>query len=219
MSSFAIEADATALDVYASGLRSGGDLRVRTPDGRERPLALGRWMSPVTAADELALSRVSGPVLDVGCGPGRHVHALARRGVLALGLDVCPEAVSLARRRGIAAVEGSVFSAVPGAGTWGSALLLDGNVGIGGHPGRLLARVSGLLREDGRIIAEVERPGVATHCQPVRLIAGEQVSEPFAWAVLGIDGLAGAAAGAGLRVAAVHVADDRHFAELVAAAP
>ena len=42
------------------------------------------------AADEAVLDRAQAPVLDVGCGPGRHVLALARRGHLALGVDIAP---------------------------------------------------------------------------------------------------------------------------------
>ena len=36
-------------------------------------------------------------VLDVGCGPGRHALALARRGIEVLGVDLSPEFVDLAR--------------------------------------------------------------------------------------------------------------------------
>jgi SAM-dependent methyltransferase len=36
-------------------------------------------------------------VLDVGCGPGRHALALARRGFLVTGVDLSPEFVDLAR--------------------------------------------------------------------------------------------------------------------------
>jgi SAM-dependent methyltransferase len=36
-------------------------------------------------------------VLDVGCGPGRHSLALARRGITVLGVDHSPEFVQLAR--------------------------------------------------------------------------------------------------------------------------
>ena len=35
-----------------------------------------------------------------GCGPGRHLHALARRGVFALGVDISLAAVTLARDLG-----------------------------------------------------------------------------------------------------------------------
>jgi SAM-dependent methyltransferase len=37
-------------------------------------------------------------VLDVGCGPGRHAHALGRRGIEVLGVDISARFVELARR-------------------------------------------------------------------------------------------------------------------------
>ena len=37
-------------------------------------------------------------VLDVGCGPGRHAHALARRGMHVLGVDISERFVELATR-------------------------------------------------------------------------------------------------------------------------
>ncbi len=43
-------------------------------------------------------------VLDVGCGPGRHALALARLGMVVLGVDRSPEFVALAR--GAAAADG-----------------------------------------------------------------------------------------------------------------
>jgi SAM-dependent methyltransferase len=39
-------------------------------------------------------------VLDVGCGPGRHVHELARRGIDAHGVDISERFVELARATG-----------------------------------------------------------------------------------------------------------------------
>ena len=35
-------------------------------------------------------------VLDVGCGPGRHAHALARRGILVHGVDISERFVAIA---------------------------------------------------------------------------------------------------------------------------
>ncbi len=43
-------------------------------------------------------------VLDVGCGPGRHALALAKRGISCLGVDASPEFIALARDA--AALEG-----------------------------------------------------------------------------------------------------------------
>ncbi len=37
-------------------------------------------------------------VLDVGCGPGRHAHALGRRGIEVVGVDISQRFVDIARR-------------------------------------------------------------------------------------------------------------------------
>ena len=41
-------------------------------------------------------------VLDVGCGPGRHAHALARRGIEVVGVDISQAFVDLASGLGTA---------------------------------------------------------------------------------------------------------------------
>lgn len=48
--------------------------------------------------DELALAPGQ-RVLDVGCGPGRHSHALAARGIEVLGIDISQRFVDLANER------------------------------------------------------------------------------------------------------------------------
>jgi SAM-dependent methyltransferase len=45
-------------------------------------------------------------VLDVGCGPGRHAHELARRGIACHGIDISERFVALARE---GAPEGATF--------------------------------------------------------------------------------------------------------------
>ena len=40
-------------------------------------------------------------VLDVGCGPGRHAHALARRGISVHGIDISQPFVDLATEAGV----------------------------------------------------------------------------------------------------------------------
>ena len=51
-------------------------------------------------ADELAnVVAPPGPVADLGCGPGAHALALARRGYDVVGVDGSPRMVEVARRR------------------------------------------------------------------------------------------------------------------------
>lgn len=187
----------------------------RSRDGRSRPLPLQRFLGPLTGADEDVLRRATAPVLDVGCGPGRHVLALARRGTLALGVDVSPVAVGMARARGASVLHGSVFDRVPGAGTWGTALLLDGNIGIGGRPTALLARLAALLAPGGLVLAELEAPGVASGRAVIRLEAGDAVSDWFGWAHVGADAIEAYAAAAALVVTETWECDGRWFACLV----
>lgn len=207
-----------AARLYAAALADAGeDWRILMDGLEPRPMLVGRWTGDVHDVDERVLVRAAPPVLDVGCGPGRHVHALARRGVMALGIDASEAAVGLARRRGSRAILGSVFGHVPGAGTWGSALLLDDNLGIGGDPERLLRRVSGLLRPGGTVLVECDPAGGHTGPVTARLDGPAGTSEPFPWAVVAADGLEEVAQAAALCVEDQWDDHGRHFAELAAA--
>lgn len=204
-----------ALDVYGRALTDPRHpLLLRSEDGSLRPAALRRWLGPVTDVDRRVLARATGPVLDVGCGPGRHVHALASRGVLALGVDVSPAAVTLARRHGVAVIEQSIFERIPGAGRWRSALLLDGNVGIGARPLFLLRRLGSLLAPGGEVLVEVDPPGTGIERVRLRLEHGRSTSAPFEWALVGLDAIGVPAAGAGFDVVERWRDGDRWFARL-----
>ncbi|WP_381796012.1 methyltransferase domain-containing protein [Streptomyces niveus] len=149
------EAAAWSTDPYADALRAGrGPLFLRRTDGWLLPLDVERWCARADAADLSALHRCEGSVLDIGCGPGRLVAALAARGRRALGVDVSEAAVERTLRLGGTALRRSVFDPLPGEGRWGTVLLVDGNIGIGGDPAGLLRRAAGLLTHGGLIIAE-----------------------------------------------------------------
>jgi SAM-dependent methyltransferase len=204
----------TALELYGAILDRRGTLVLRDEHGGVRPLPIDVWLGAAEAVDERVLDRARGPVLDVGCGPGRHVHALARRGVLAVGIDISPVAAALARRRGATVLEASIFDRLPGAGGWSTALLLDGNIGIGGCPDALLRRLAALLAPGGAVLVELDAPGVGVVREGVRLEDGEIVSDWFAWARVGVDAVQLPARAAGLRVAARWRDGGRWFAEL-----
>ena len=187
---------------------------LRSDDGQLVAAEAERWLGHPAPEEEGVLDLALGPVLDVGCGPGRHVLALARRGVMALGIDVTPAVVALARSRGAFVLERSVFDHLPGRGRWASALLLDGNVGIGGDPAALLGRLATLLRPGGRVLVELEGPPAPGAYATVRLEHRGSAGPWFGWARVSVDRVPGIAAAADLAVAGVWCRGRRWFARL-----
>jgi SAM-dependent methyltransferase len=206
---------ASAGRLYATALTQRAGLMARDEHGAAWPLALDRWLAPARGADLRVLDRAIAPVLDVGCGPGRHVRALVARGVSALGIDVSTVAVAHTRAAGAPAHHGDVFGPVPCAGSWATALLLDGNIGISGDPIMLLRRVASLLRNGGRILCELDPPGTGFSAAAVSLDDGRLVSSPFPWARVGVEALTPVAHHAGLRTVTTWDDDGRWFAHLV----
>lgn len=204
-----------ALRPYEQSLRAAGGLAMIGEDGRRIGLDVTRWLGVAGPADDTVLARCIGPVLDVGCGPGRMVRALSERGIACLGLDIAETAVWITRDRGAPALLRNVFAPVPGEGRWPTALLMDGNVGIGGNPHRLLARIAGLLAADGRLLVETDPDPALDLTSTVRfLVGGEPVGPSFPWAEVGLDALYRHAERAGLYPADVWSAGGRSFATL-----
>jgi SAM-dependent methyltransferase len=187
---------------------------LESDDGRSFNVDCARWHGPLERADRLVLSRCRGPVLDIGCGPGRHVVALAERGMPALGIDRSPAAVEAAQGREAPVIHMSVFGPVPEPGWWGTALLLDGNVGIGGDVTRLLVRVSELLRPGGRVLVETSSPLARSDQARVRVRHRGGSGGWFPWAWTTPADLQRQAATTGMSTEEVFPAQDRWFAQL-----
>ncbi|MEV7521967.1 methyltransferase domain-containing protein [Streptomyces sp. NPDC091371] len=192
------EPTAWRADPYADALRTGrGPLYLRRTDGWLLPLEVERWCAAPDAADLSVLGRCRGAVLDIGCGPGRLVAALAARGHRALGIDVSPEAVAHTGRLGGLALCRSVFEPLPGEGRWDTTLLMDGNIGIGGDPAALLRRLDELTGPGAAVIAECLAVDVDDTCE-VRLDDGRgRLGAPFPWARVGARALRRHAGAAG----------------------
>jgi len=208
---------AGAIALYEEALYRDGQceqaaaLALRTADGRALPLHVSRWCGPPDAADEELLRHCRGPVLDVGCGPGRLTVALTERGIPALGVDISRAAVDRTREAGAPALLRSVFDPLPGQGRWATVLLADGNIGIGGLPTRLLRRCAKLLAPDGRMLIEAEPGNIDERLTACLEHPDGRRGPEFPWARMGTAALLGAAADAGLHVAGQWRHADREF--------
>jgi len=171
-------------------------------DDEPQVLPMSEWTREADQDDHVLLDLCEGATIDVGCGPGRLTAALARRGEVALGIDVVAEAVGQTRERGGSALHRDVYDTVPGEGRWHTALLADGNVGIGGDPVALLSRVREVIDPRGRIVVEVAPAGVRAKTVWATLESRGARSRPFRWSVVGLDDIDAIARRAGLTVAA-----------------
>lgn len=204
-----------ALAPYELALRTAGPLGLRTEDGRVVALDVARWLGAADESDETILDRCFGPVLDVGCGPGRFVSSLNARGIAALGVDIAETAVALTRGQGLPALLRSVFADLPGEGRWPTVLLIDGNIGIGGDPLRLLTRIRSLLAPGGTLIVETHADHACDDLLEVRFTArGVAVGPPFDWANVGRSALLRYAGRAGYGVDELWSSGGRAFAAL-----
>ncbi len=123
---------------------------------------------------------------------------------MVLGIDVVRDAVAQTRGRGGAALHRDVFGDVPGEGRWHTALLADGNVGIGGDPVVLLRRVRELLDPRGRVVVEVAAQPCGIRTGSAVLVNGGAASAPFRWSIVGVDAINEVAVRAGLALTGVH---------------
>ncbi|QDY75644.1 class I SAM-dependent methyltransferase [Streptomyces qinzhouensis] len=210
--------DAWTGALYGNALLAGrGRLFLRGANGRLLPLELDRWCARADSCDLTVLSRCEGPVLDIGCGAGRLVEALLTQGHRALGIDVCASAVITTLRRGGRAHRASVFDPLPEEGRWGTALLIDGNIGIGGDPPRLLRRTRQLVRSRGLLLLETAAADInARHRVRIEDDLGNR-GPAFPWASVGCRALLRVAPAAGWRVMDHwSTAQGRHFSALTA---
>ncbi|MEJ8278895.1 class I SAM-dependent methyltransferase [Pseudonocardia spirodelae] len=203
----------TAVAEAFDGPLSGTPSRLLCDDGTEVALDVDRWSDPAGGCDDWLLRHCTGPTLDLGCGPGRLLVALAARGVAALGVDGSAVSRTHCRRRGVSMIHADLYGPLPGEHSWSHVLLADGNIGIGGDPAALLARAARLLVAGGTVLVEADpRPEHAWR-GTARVVCGARAGEPLPWAVQGAVPLAVTAGRAGLRVTDVHLGT-RVFLEL-----
>jgi SAM-dependent methyltransferase len=190
--------------------RSGGSTA-------SKPMDVGRWNSDADAADLSLLRAVTGPLLDIGCGPGRMVRAAAELGMAALGVDVSAAAIEVARESGLSVLQASVFDSLPGEGAWQTVLLVDGNIGIGGDVDAMIARCTELVSPNGEIVVELSGDADRDYTYTGRIIddLGHQ-SALFPWAEVGITRIRQIASERELEVRQFWGIDGRTFCRLAA---
>ena len=191
----------------------GQQPEIEHADGSRTPLPVENWLR-ARPGDTSIVDRCTGPTLDVGSGPGRLTVALAERGIPALGIDVTPYAVRVARAAGALTLVRDVFGHVPGSGRWTTVLLADGNIGIGGDPVALLRRVAELLGPLGQALVEVQPPGSPLRREQVRLRASGKIGAWFPWAYVGADQIVEIATSAGMVARDSWTAHGRCFTSL-----
>jgi SAM-dependent methyltransferase len=201
------------LSPYEGALEHARALSLVTRDGVEVPLAIQRYLADADPVDRTVLDQCVAPVLDVGCGPGRIVHALSSTGKAALGVDIADMAVELTQRRGAPALMRSVFERLPGEGRWPTVLVLDGNVGIGGDITGLLQRLVALMAPGGCAIVEASSADAELdQVLDVRFSTEDAVMGPqFPWAMVGSNALIRYAAACGLSAVDHWSAGERVF--------
>jgi glycosyltransferase A (GT-A) superfamily protein (DUF2064 family)/SAM-dependent methyltransferase len=177
-------------------------------------LDLERWSGDADPVDLLVVSRCEPPVVDLGCGPGRMLRALNLSGRPALGVDVSAVAVQSSRDRGGLALRRQVFERLPAEGRWGTVLLVDSNVGMGGDVEALLRRCRDLIRAGGLVICEVDPTPDRHEVEPLVLAGAGTRSAPVPWGRIGARTLARFAARLDLLVVEEWSAGDRVFVTL-----
>ncbi|MCU1480834.1 MAG: SAM-dependent methyltransferase [Subtercola sp.] len=203
---------------YTRALQNSGLLRLVADDRLVETAVMDvrRWSNSADPTDMSLIEEGSGPLLDIGCGPGRMVAAALTIGYAALGVDVSQAAVDLARRSGIPALRASVFDTLPNEGEWMTVLLVDGNIGIGGDPSALLQRCAELLSPTGCALVEVHSEPQLDRSFECRVVGDDgTASDLFPWSEIGVTALKRRASVAGLRVSESWQRQGRSFARLV----
>lgn len=152
------------------------------------------------AAEREALSHVSGRVLDIGCGAGRHALHLQDAGLEVVAIDISPGAVEVARRRGVNDARQLAAEEVDATlGRFDGFLLMCGNFGMVGsaeHGRELLTRLATVANPGATLIADC----VDDVAVRLRLRYLDRVTPWFDWLNLAPDALREIAQGSGWHV-------------------
>ena len=112
------------------------------------------------------------------------------------------------------ALRRSIFDELPAEGQWDHALLIDGNVGIGGDPFATVERAARLVAPGGTVVVELEAGVHGVWSGSVRVESRAVIGPWFPWARAGVGAAREIADQTGLEVGTAHVISGRHLLEL-----
>ena len=109
-----------------------------------------------------AIRFARGKTLDIGCGPGRCLLYLQKKGLTAVGIDISPLAIRVCRERGAyRAILRSITEIGPDLGRFNTVVMFGNNFGLFGSAARarrLLRTMARMTTPKARIIAESTDP-------------------------------------------------------------
>ena len=151
---------------YADVMAGGpGTLTIESEDGSRDDMPVSSYFGPFdewSAHQKQVIARARGRVLDIGCGPGRHLLYLQQAGHEVVGIDNSPIAVEVARKRGAKDVRVIGLDDIgPELGVFDTVLMLGNNFGLVGDPANaktFLDKIDRITSADAAILAELRDP-------------------------------------------------------------
>lgn len=132
------------------------DFTIHRDDGHIDSHNVGIYFEPEPFAFEVpALAFVKGSVLDIGCGAGRHVLWMQKKGHQAQGVDLSADAVAVCKLRGCNDVSRRDVMAGLGSVLVDTFTLFGNNAGIGGTfegTTKLFRKLRSHVTKGGRLI-------------------------------------------------------------------
>jgi SAM-dependent methyltransferase len=131
------------------------------------------------------LEETPGGLISIGCGNAAVEEALVRAGHQVLAVDLMPEAVRLARLKGIEAIQADVREWSPPPGNW-SVVYADGLLGHLYQPPAgvlpILRHLRSWLAPARTLVVSMDRPGNGEAAQPAPSVHGFYwLSEELLW--------------------------------------
>ena len=165
------------------------------------------YFSDYQAWDEsvqLAINRVEGRTLDIGCGAGRHSLYLQDKGIMVTAIDVSPLAIEVCKKRGVADAHTSSIEAFNPGYKYNSMLLFGNNIGLASRLcglSRFLTRLNSYLQIGGTVVGDC--PNVDMEME-FRIWYKTYVSHWIEWVFVSPNTLSNESAKAGFELVEIH---------------